>query len=457
MGLLSFSVPAYAFGYVTGAGKLTKPTTSQPAKGASIVDSATNMTITRVTNVASEAPGAGLMGIQYDYIDPINANGTYMILSDSECSLFLYQGPAGGNPWQFIRQIPPDTLGWTDSWGCGSQEARWDATDPNIFYFVVPGNNNGNGTPLKSGYACTLRKITISNNGNTLTESLVHDFKNDFPGCTYIGTGSEGNPSDNSRYWGLMVNDYPTSGTTTFFIYDKTNNTISNTSNTTRTINKVQISPDGDYFEVWMQGDPYTRPVYRVSDFPNTSWNGGVGGHNTWARLADGKEVIWHQNEGNDTVAYHDPSLLSLNNTTVMNQECYYGQGGCWGMHPDRIWNGNGWGIIGTYESGTIDEGLYWGYPNQIFAVRLLPIASNPVIWRIAFTRSSSNRYFGQLISPVTRYKGSTGGYIFFNSDWENGSGKLDTYVATLPATWQTDLGGSDVTPPAAPVGVTVN
>src|SRR4030043_284386 len=154
------------------------PTYSMPSKGTLITDPTFHTTFQRVTQKSIDAYDSAAITPEYAKTDPSNANGTRIILRGTDGLWYLYEAATlallNAGP---IPNLPQDEI-----------EPRWDATDPNIFYYRLSED-------------MIFRRFSISTN----TSSVVHNFTSEIPGGVTILNGSEGDSSSDSRYWAFMI------------------------------------------------------------------------------------------------------------------------------------------------------------------------------------------------------------------------------------------------------------
>ncbi len=445
--LLSISVPTYAFNYVLGTGTYSRPTYSKPTKGNTTTEPNFNTTIRRITDSTADGPNIWLAP-EYSRSNPINADGTRGIFTPNEYNWYMY------NPstYSYISAVSPTALGMAAYYDGGAIEPRWDYSDSDVFYYILPGSGNLTDCPISSpNCRATFNKFKWS----TQTRTILYDAKTDYPTATNISTATEGNQTKYSRYWAFMINDAPQVGQLTWIIFDKDYYGKDNG----HVIGRWENAPSANYIAISPLGNYVVAPTYSsypgcwacvwdVATFPNTHRNiAGAGGHTSWALDANGNEVYVYQNESNDSVSYAEPATGTVH--TIIPGSTFCPTGSC----PDVHFSGHnytkpGWALLSTYST----KGL-WS-DNQIFAVE---IKESGRVWRLADSmayRPDSN-YFKQGWATWDW----TGNYVYWGNDWKTNGGMMDVYRIELPTNWYTDLtlGTSDTTPPAAPTGVTVN
>jgi hypothetical protein len=383
----------------------TIPTLSRPPKGELIIDPNFHTTITRITDADNDLGlSDAKMRINYPKFDISNSDGSMILITGTGGSSWhLYNA----NTFEYIKSLNPSFVGWG-----GSIEQRWDADEPNIFYY--------------RRYA-TLYKYTI---GDPDTNEVVHDFTDEYPGATSIANGEEGDCSRDNRYWAFVVS------TGEVIVYDKETDTIIGEKTGLSGIDWVSMTPSGD------------RVVARLSGGIIRSWNrdftGEVtipagAGHADLGADADGNDVVIYfaDSGGNDWINFAD--VETGVETPLIDWNPLYGFNGCHnsGGHISGIDNPGmgGWAVIGT--QGSYQDATCW--PDQ--SIYLVELKENPRVWRIAHHHSYYNGYGDYPAATINR----AGTKIFFNSNWDGNVylNDLDVYQVELPATWWTDLGGT--------------
>ena len=208
-----------------------------PAKGATFIDPSFRTSVVRLTD--KSADGYEGPGIQNEYAkaDPENSDGTALILRGNSGVYYLYDRKTG--------RMMSLANAFND---CGQEpEPRWDATDPQVFYYVC-------NTQLRK-YRCLLSHLCND----------LHDFKKELPIAFYVRTKMEGDASTDRRYWCFLVEDSDWK-TLAVIVYDKTLDRIvgKKSSGFREKINWVGMSPSGNYCALGWEGEvaPLSTTIY---------------------------------------------------------------------------------------------------------------------------------------------------------------------------------------------------
>lgn len=367
----------------------------------------------RVTDRATDYnlgdPSQGLKN-EYSRIQSFNADGSLIMVFSTAGDWYIYDG-FNLTP---IGQIPV------------SVEPRWDADDPDLVYFTDESR---------------LMSYRIS----TGFISVVHEFANDFPGenIAAVWTRYEGSPTNNSRYWGLMVEDEDWRPTN-LLIYDLESDQViaRREVDPDRDIDSVTISPLGNYFLAFH--DDYCDPGDLGEEahscglmvYDRNLENGRgllrIIGHSDLVLDADGREVLVFQDIDTDYI-----SMLNLENGAVTPLWPIDFSHSAIGLH----FSGNafqlpGWILVSTY-NGTRPSTTWMD--DQVFAVEL---KRGGRVVRLAHTHSlvdqqQEHDYWAEPHASVnldfTR--------ILFTSNWgRSGSAEVDMYLIELPQDWLENL-----------------
>ncbi len=414
------------------------PDMAKPQKGVTYIDTTFHSDITRVTDKNSDGIASiwrgstdlnpGILVPEYSRSDPENADGNKLIITQGEGALFLYDATT----LNFIKGLTTLCGGPIPENFPKNLEPRWDAHDPNIFYYV---------------YQMGFYKFNIQSD----TITLVHDFSIEFPEGLSLTTNMEGEPSQDTRYWAFSIRrGRPDWAHLVVFTYDLQENRIigqmdhSENSNWPDCnpyhrycdLNTITVSPKGDRVVIewgWQQATGKSTWAYDM-DFTSPIALGNDG-HSDIALTADGRQVHVIKDDSNDVFAMLD--INTGERTNLVNLPLSGNQGE-WGKGDYHI-SGNsyekpGWVVISTY--GKTSE--YW-HSYQVF---LLELKTNPRIWRIAHTHGgypdTGRDYWAEAQATINR-KGTK---IYWRSNWGVPGGDVDTYQTVLPTTWWNDFGG---------------
>lgn len=400
-------------------------TDPKPAKGQVYIDPLfPNIEIVRITDALVDVgPGRDPLGychIGYPKHDIENADGTKLIiqsLSDSTWHIWN-----ANPPYNRIQTIPPDLIGWGRAIDC-----RWDAVDPDVLYFTMspPGGPIG------------FFKYEVSQTKMT----LLHDFTNDFtPTANSVSMNEEGCPSDDSRYWALLVgvNLPHQSGRLEAHLicYDKEADQIISTLDCTTLTNGYQIpgfssmSPSGKW--VWTGDSHFIYPRENLQLPKNLNFNS----HADMAISKEGKEVIfgfalkggmWSQGYWAHMCDLDTAQMFPMGSQSI-GLPRYHFSGNCH-LKP-------GWGLMSTYATNQSQGGgPHWADFELVMFELTTRTTPKPRVWRIAKSRGGGGGYNDACFAKLNR-KGTK---VWFGSRW--GGGGYDVYQINLPATWYEDLG----------------
>lgn len=405
----------------------TKPgNLAKPAKGVPYSDPAYGSCVVRATDHEVEAPN-GFARNDYSRRQPFNADESKFLIYAQDGYWHLYNA----HDMTYIRKL---------NLGGGSTEPQWHPTNPDLLY-IFP-NNGG---------------LTISTY-NVLTDAtrVVADFRSVsgivglplatsvqtiWPTAARIWTKSEGSPSADARYWGLMVetNDFKPLGMIT---YDLQTDTITGffdfltDGGGIGRPDHISMSPSGKYIVPSWNGsgvncdsgllgtlnDPCGLMAYS-RDFTSAVGLAVRGPHSDIAIDASGNDVIVISNYATGYV-----EMYSLATGAVTNLWPIYIDGASTAMHVSgKNYAKPGWVLVSTYAEKNPNGVDLW-YARKIMAVEL---KKDPRILNIAHTYSLTNSYFSEPHAAVNRDFTK----IVFNSNWGTGlDTDIDAYMISLPA-----------------------
>ncbi len=461
--IIGVSIPfsIHAFDYVLGTGVYTKSSQSKPAKGSCITDPNFHTEVCRVTDKTIDGYDADLMVPYYGRFNPENADDTRLLLGP-EWQYYLYDA---NSPYTMIRKINPIKLGFLHAWSGGAIEAQWDATDPNIFYYIL-GSFGGSTGEIDPSDLATFNKYNIA----TDTRTIIHDFKNEFPTATLVNVSTEGEPSADQRYWSWMV--YNSAGTPIEqIVYDKTaDSIIHKIDNPPCGIDWITTSPDGNYTMANHMGcNNWYGQVYPWSSWPNHSsislqqhsdtayfYTPGVGKEQAHFGIDSAYDCMG--------VEDYNPNGYRLRLISICGGSGPY----CPSVEVSASnFDKPGWGATRFYQAK--GGGDWYDYQIVMFELNKnkcrykqqaggsWSACSEPErIWRIAHTHDTGADSGGGGYWAYWASINRKGTKLYFGSNWDTPGGQVETYVVNLPSTWYQDLMGGDTTPPAAPTGVAV-
>jgi PKD repeat protein len=400
---------------------------AKPDKGDSIVDTNFYTTITRVTDTVAEVdnynPTNRGLSPYYSTANSENSTGTYLLVIDhtNAAGWHLYDVSTLEH-LERLTDLNTNSDGWP----------RWDAIDPNIFYFT-------------SG--ASMYKYDVSKSlGSRIT--LVHDFTDEYPSATTVDWRDEGTPSEDTRYWGLCA---IWGGSQHYiFSYDKTTDTVLgqvDVSDYSGTVDWVAISPSGDYLVArWSY---YSQDLWR--------WNkDGTGalaltgniGHSAPAKKANGEDVwIYFDEDNNNWITMVD---IQGNKTKLVKY--YRGCSNAGGHFNGSNYNKPGWALLMTM-CNDIDGQTVW-MDAKIIAIELV---ENPTTWILSNHNAPFVTYWSCPFANFNR----DGTRVYFGSNWgADDDTQNDVYRIDLSKTWWTELSGPvegepDNIPPTASASAT--
>lgn len=416
--MLGALVFAQAFQFVTGTKRFPAATNSKPAKGQTSTDNIFHVPVLRITDLNTDKYARPGITNEYSRQDPTNVDGTRLVLAEPQTgSWLLYNNQP---PYNKIKRLPL-SLG-------GDIEPRWDPVNPFVVYAF-------RGAAL----------VSVDVRTNKLT--ILHNFKNEFPTAEFAGTGSEGEPSEDFRWWTILIKRAD-GRPLAVLVYDKTTRTVISRKTTFEynldqvEINWVSTCP--------LSGDPILGWVFRPETDPfGSQHRGAIRYDKSWKKVTDtlvdghadlavgknNEELLLYQNNANDFVEMVNLAtgartplfkLLFPPNSTVN----IHFSGNIRSTSPRK-----GWALVVGDEP---DERNNTFYSNQMILVEL---KSKPRIWRLAYNHNNyTEDYFTECFATLTR----DGKYVYFQSNWGNtapfnGIAGLFTeeYRLDLPANWE--------------------
>jgi hypothetical protein len=401
------------------------PSMAEPSPRAPFTDPVFGTCVVRVTDrnhdIAAGDPSTGLKN-EYSRVQSFNADETKLIVLGTRGTWYLYDA----NTLQLLGQLP------FNPGEC--KEPRWDASNPNVFYYSASW-----GTRLM-GY-----------NVQTQEKKVVHDFAGDFPGKTdiHVSTKDEGSPSRDTRYWGLMAQDTDWK-TFAFLIYDRQADRIIAKKDVKSADNPdwVSISPLGDFFIADYQatacpssgGDeahPCDLMIFDTSlhylRTINTKGGHICVAHGDLALNSNGREVFVFQDACTDFISMVDLQTgtttkligpIDFSSTTGNPYLSFHISG--------QAYNRPGWVLVSTTDDS--NKSSTW-MDKQVFAVELKP---NGRVVRLAHDHTvrcleGDLCYWAEPHGSVNRDFTR----VLFTSNWGRlGTAQIDMYMVVLPKGW---------------------
>ena len=416
---------------ITNLNVYKTPSLQEPLPRTYFRDPVFGRCLVRVTdrkNNTRPPDSSGGLKNEYSRVQSFNADETKILIRSTAAYWYLYDAKT----LKWLSQLPFQ----------GAVDPRWDATNPNLLYYINEGNTSLMSINISSG------KI-----------SRLHDFAADFPGKPLyeVWTRYEGSPSIDGRYWGLMAEDL-NYNITAFVVYDQVLNKVTAIRNLVEnySIDSVTISPLGDYFLAQFDYCPRDSPVGNDSHpcglmvYDHNLKNGRSLvrniGHDDLALDAQGREVLVFQDNDNDTIAMLD--LASGTETPLWSIN--FSNGNDLGFHfSGRAFRLPGWALV------SVDGGKeYTWMDNQIFAVEL---KKGGHVVRLAHHHSVVNAaqekdYWAETQANTNRNLTRA----LFTSNWgRSGTDEVDTYMIQLPPNWDKEVGNNQPNAPSTPSGTT--
>lgn len=390
------------------------PDITEPDPRAPFRDSVFGTCVVRVTDRQSDlSPDDSSRGAKNEYsrVQSFNADGTLIIVRSIEAHWYVFDTAS----LQPLGEIPIMV------------EPRWDAVDPSLVYYFDE-------TRL------------MSYDLQTGDQRVIHDFTQDFTGqpLSAVWTRYEGSPSQDTRYWGLMVQD-ENWDTIALLVYDLQQDKV-----TARkmlpgkpSIDAVTISPSGNFFLAYHDdycqhgelGDQEHLCGLMVYDRSLQNAHGllRIVGHSDTAVDIDGRDVLIYQDIDTDYISMLDLATGKITELAPIDFS-YSGLG----FHfSGRAFQHPGWALVSTY-NGSHPQNRTW-MDDVVFAIEL---KDNPHIIRLAHTHSLYDEDMEQdywaephasTNQDFTR--------IVFTSNWgRTGTEEVDMYMIALPDGWSSQL-----------------
>jgi hypothetical protein len=381
-----------------------------PEKGVLFVDPDYGTAMVRITDKKSD--GYEGNGIQNEYAkaDAYNSDSSRIILRSNDAHWYLYDA----SDYRLVRDLSGIV-------GLQEPEPRWHADNPDIFYYL---------------YDTRLMQYDVA----AEQQSMVHDFKTDFPDSAIITTGTEGDASRDRRYWCFMITDEMFS-LQTVCVYDMVDDAVVGTRTSfPDAVNFTSMDASGNHALIGYDSLPYQAcsiDFSRCIDFTE-----GAAGHGDVALSADGSDVMVYQNVPNDFIAMTD--LVTGVETRLL--EIPFGLNTDIGLHVSgNCYEKPGWVLISTYGAQYPRSGETATWMDHLLF--MLELKENPRVIKIAGTHAYTalfpdaveKNYFAEAFAAVN----TAGDRIVFGSNWGvlYPSDYSDAYEVRLPDNWEIQLG----------------
>ena len=387
------------------------PRQAKPAKGTPAIDPVFNVTVTRITDAATEAESAGRSAFAgYPKHDIENADGTKLLVESickSNCGIY------DARSFDKLRCLSPAEYGFYKS-ALSPIDPRWDATDPNKLFFVR---------------RMTFNVYDYASEGST----VLHDFTAEFPEPEniYLNLAEEGDGSWDRRTWAFGVTWHSGSLWKCYNVvtYDTVEDKVLG----------ILKRPSGSCGN-WVSATPLGKAALGTSPIlvydpefkkaPVTiDASGGV--HGDFALNDEGREVYFHGKAG----WWRMEDLETGQTTKLIARDLGKGLG----YHiSGNAYETPGWGLVSTYAVGDKPASHWADY--AIFLVELTNRTDPPPrIWRVAHTHSADRVSHAYSADPFAKFN-TQGTKIFWTSNWDDPDGIRDIYQIDLPANWHQEL-----------------
>lgn len=393
------------------------PTLPEPAARAPFRDAVFGSCVVRATDRDRDKrvddPSGGLKN-EYSRVQSFNADESRILVRGTAATWYLYDA-ATLLP---LTQLPVDV------------DPRWDATDPNVLYFV-------------SGPQ--LMRLDV----RTQEPTVLHDFSADFPGqaLSFVWTRYEGSPSRDGRFWAMKADDQ-NYATVALLVYDQLQDRVVAKRDMRGVpggsdIDNMTISPLANYVTVDF-GDHYCErgtmgtdalPCgYMVYDRNLLSGRGllRIAGHMDLALDPANREVAVFQDIDSDQIAMLDLATGDVTNLQPLDFSAH-----SFGLHiSGRALNRPGWVVVSTHDADAAS--LMW-MDKQVFLVELAPGGR---VVRLAHHHSlvdpeQEHDYWAEPQASSNRDLTK----IVFTSNWgHSGTEQVEMYMIELPGDWPARL-----------------
>lgn len=396
----------------------------KPEKGEYYIDPAHGSCVVRVTDHLDEPP-VGFARNDYSRRQAFNSDNSLILVHAHDGYWHLYDA----DNLSYVRKL---------DMGGSEVEPQWDPDDPSRLYLL-----EHNGGMTIRWYDVHTDSVKVVADFRHLDRIEGHPGKTDirdiWPNAARLWTRSEGSPSADARYWGLMVetDDFQSLGMIT---YDLESNTVTGVYDFSRNGNgigrpdHVSMSPSGDHVVAsWYHQKcasetalgSLERPCGLMAfsrDFSSARGLAQRGEHSDIAFDKDMNDVI--------VMANYDSGYLemySLDSGETTRLWKIYIHGAATALHVSgKGYDKPGWALVSTYAENNPRNAQLW-YKDRIFAVEL---KKEPRIYGIAHTYNVAEQYFSEPHAVVNRDFTR----ILFNSNWMTGDFRnIDTYMIQLP------------------------
>jgi hypothetical protein len=393
---------AYALtGSTLSVGQVTNLVASvpRPIKGVMQMPSDFGVCLFRATDAALEPPNVYARN-DYSRRQAFNADNSRFVVY------------ASGGGWHLYDAT---TLGWIKQLSgiSGTAEPQWDASNPNVLYYV----------PNKGGLK--LYRLDVSTN----TSTVAADFSGKLPwsGVARVWQKGEGSPSADGRYW-CFVAETSTAGILGVFTWDQEAQAVIGSKALTVNPNWVSMSPSGKYCIV--AGTTAYNPTFTSS---RTLISGSQ--HSDLALGADGRDYFVFINQAVDGYL----TMIDVETGAATRLIPTWINGSSTSGHiSGKAFSRPGWVLYSTFNS---KNGEQW-VSERLMAIEM---KASPKIINLAHHHTYYNGYWTQPHASVSRDFSRA----VFNSNWGSTSDlDVDTYMVRLP---DSAFGAVEPPPPPPP------
>jgi hypothetical protein len=368
---------------------------AKPPRGKPFADATLKTCVVRVTDHAADNV-PGFARNDYSRRQAFNADDSRIVVA------------ARDGTWSSYDPRSNKNLGRLEGIG-GDAEPQWHPTNPKLLYYF-PG----------FGLGMQIRELDVTTNKSRVVADLAARIKAVWPTATAAWTKSEGSPSRDARYWGLMVDDAQWKGLG-MLTYDLTKDQIIATYDYAKNgrvrPDHVSMTPSGTWITAsWDDG------VYAFTrDFKTSTKLHHKGEHSDLAIAGNGDDLfvsIDYEKSGGP--------LFMTNVRTGARTDLFatYIDHSATAIHfSGRAFARPGWVLVSTYAASGPAQWLH----GKVMAVelkehpRVIELAANHVVYDEYFTEphASVNRDFTRVV---------------FDSNWDiKTQTDVDTYLIELP------------------------
>ncbi|HEX7319809.1 MAG TPA: hypothetical protein VF399_05570 [bacterium] len=382
----------------------SKNETVIPEKGVPFTDSLYSTTIVRITD--KETDGYSGPGIQNEYArnDAYNYDDSRIMMRGNSGTWYVYDA----SNYQLLSDV--------SSVANQEPEPRWDAADPDIFYYVNQAR-------------------LMSYDIGTGSSATIHDFSGDIANASYIRNRGEGDASLDSRHWCFMVED-SSWNLISVIVYDKqTDSIVGQKTSFSEGLDWVSMDMSGNHAIVGYESQ--TAEVFSLDLNASVVLPERANGHMDLALDAGGNDVMVYQNTATDWIAMADLAT----GTEIPLVQIPFDINTDIGLH----FSGNcdatpGWVLVSTYGAKNPPAGEEHSWmDNLLFMVEL---KANPRVIKLAYTNCFTaqnaddveKNYFAECFASINR----AGTKVIFGSNWGDVSQAeySDGYQLTMPSGW---------------------